>query len=97
MKALFTTLVLLMSVAVYAMAPFKNIGTVTAPFNDSSTIEIDGQHFLVTDETKIHHYENGILTERVIEEETSVGYEINSEDIGVLKTISTIWIIRNDE
>lgn len=97
MKALFTILFILVSAAVHAMAPFKHIGAVTAPFNDSSTIEINGQHFLVTSETKIHHYENGILTERVIEEDTSVGYEINSEDIGVLKTIPSIWLIRNDE
>jgi hypothetical protein len=97
MKVLYTTLGLLMSTALYAMAPFQHTGIVTAHFNDSSTIEIDGQAFLVNNETLIHHYENGILTEKVIAEDTSIGYEINLERDGVLKTISTIWLIRNDE
>ena len=97
MKLLFTTLSLLMSAAVYAMAPFPHTGVVTAHFNDSSTIEINGQAFLVNNETMIHHYENGILTEKVIPEGTPIGYEINLEVDGVLKTISTIWLIRNDE
>ena len=97
MKLLFSTFVLLMSAVVYAMAPFQQTGSVTDHFNDSSTIEINGQTFLGNNETTIHHYENGILTEKVIPEGTSIGYEINTDADGILKTISTIWLIRNDE
>lgn len=97
MKFLLLTFLILLSSYVYALAPFQHTGTVTAPYNDTSTIEIDGQPFLVNSETVIHHYENGVLIEKVIPEGSSVGYEMTPEVDGLLNTISNIWLIRNDE
>lgn len=97
MKFLLLTFLILLSSYVYALAPFQHTGTVTAPYNDTSTIEIDGQSFLINSETIIHHYENGVLTEKVIPEGSSVGYEMTPEADGALNTISNIWLIRNDE
>lgn len=64
MRAFFPIFVLLMISAVYAMVPFQHTSTVTAHFNDSSTIKINGQAFLKMNKTIIHHYENGVLTEK---------------------------------
>lgn len=97
MKFLSLIFLILLSSYVYAIAPFQHRGTVTAPYNDTSTIEIDGQPFLVNSETIIHHYGNGVLKEKVILEGSSVGYEMTSETDDALNTISNIWLIRNDE
>jgi|GEM_PF-6020482 len=96
MKALLLSCILLMSGNVCAEKPFQHTGILTADYINTSTIEIDNQIFLINNETEIIHFEGGLLSENIIPKGVSIGYEISSDN-ETLQSISTIWLIRNDE
>lgn len=95
MKNLLTIFLLSFSVNIFALVSFPFTGKVTQHFNDSSTIEIEGQPFLVNEQTVIH---NDSETTKRITVGTSVGYELDeSSKSNPLPTIKSIWLLDSNE
>ncbi|MDO8825282.1 hypothetical protein [Methylophaga sp.] len=95
MKKILTTCLLGISFNVLALVSFPHTGNVTQHFNDSATIEIEGQAYLVNEHTVIHNDSNGA---KRITVGTPVGYELDDTlNNNPLSTIKTIWLLELNE
>ena len=95
MKKILTIFLLSFSVNIFALVSFPFTGKVTQHFNDSATIEIEGQPYLVSDQTVIH---SDSETTKRITVGTTVGYELdNNSNSNPLPTIKSLWLLDNNE
>lgn len=95
MKTLLTLFLLSFSINIYALVSFPFTGKVTQHFNDSATIEIEGQAYLVNEQTVM--YSDSENTKRITVG-TTVGYELDdSSNSNPLATIKTLWLLDSNE